>query len=46
MAQSLEEHEHMAAAYITGFEQNDNTEAIMNRMLKAAGNHIIKGCEL
>ena len=43
---SLDENENISAAYIYGFELNDNTEAIMNRMLKAAGNHIIKGCEL
>lgn len=43
---SLDENKNISAAYIYGFELNDNTEAIMNRMLKAAGNHIIKGCEL
>ncbi|WP_461102384.1 Sua5 family C-terminal domain-containing protein, partial [Staphylococcus aureus] len=42
----LDENEHISAAYIYGFDMNDNTEAIMTRMLKAAGNHIIKGCEL
>ncbi len=34
---SLDENENISAAYIYGFELNDNTEAIMNRMLKAAG---------
>ncbi|MGT0298860.1 Sua5 family C-terminal domain-containing protein [Staphylococcus aureus] len=31
---SLDENENISAAYIYGFELNDNTEAIMNRMLK------------
>ncbi|WP_305091310.1 Sua5 family C-terminal domain-containing protein, partial [Staphylococcus aureus] len=43
---SLDENENISAAYIYGFELYDNTVAIMYRMLKAAGNHIIKWCEL
>ena len=33
-------------AYIYSFEKKDQSEAIMNRMLKAAGNEVIEGDEL
>lgn len=33
-------------AYIYGFDESDQSEAIMNRMLKAAGNKIVKEASL
>ena len=33
--------DHVHKAYIYGFDINDGTQAIMNRMLKAAANRMI-----
>lgn len=43
---TLDENETIKQAYIYGFDLNDQSEAIMNRMIKAAGNHFVKGYEL
>ncbi|MBX5319794.1 MULTISPECIES: L-threonylcarbamoyladenylate synthase [Staphylococcus] len=40
---SIDRFSDIQRAFIFGFEKKDQSEAIMNRMLKAAGNEIIKG---
>ena len=40
---SIDRSSDIQRAFIFGFEKKDQSEAIMNRMLKAAGNEIIKG---
>lgn len=42
----LDQNEEIEEAYIYGFEDNHHTEAIMNRMLKAASYKLIKGEKL
>ena len=42
----IDQRNDIVQAYIFGFEKNDNTEAIMNRMLKAAGNQIVNEVSL
>ncbi|MDK6298816.1 L-threonylcarbamoyladenylate synthase [Staphylococcus caprae] len=40
---SIDRSSDIQRAFIFGFEKKDQSEAIMNRMLKAAGNEVIKG---
>ena len=42
----LDQNEEIEEAYIYGFEDNHHTEAIMNRMLKAASYKLVKGEKL
>ncbi len=42
----IDQRNDIVQAYIFGFEKSDNTEAIMNRMLKAAGNQIVNEVSL
>lgn len=42
----LDKESEIEQAYIYGFEINDKSQAIMNRMLKAANNQVVNGDEL
>lgn len=42
----LDQNSDIQQAFIFGFKYNSETEAIMNRMLKAAGNNVVEGGEL
>lgn len=42
----IDDNSNIADAYIYGFKQSENSEAIMNRMIKAAGHRMIEGGQL
>lgn len=43
---SIDENPSIDQAYIYAFDKTDETEAIMNRIIKATGNHIVRGDNL
>lgn len=43
---SIDENPSIDQAYIYAFDKTDESEAIMNRIIKATGNHIVRGDNL